>query len=683
MSSPESVDGPAPNVSKRPAKPAYFAAVACALLVAALVVDQLGFASRYQRGSINSDSLYTHAWLRDLLNFGDGFVWLTSAHPFLFPDAILYLIGLLLIDDVGLQFLFYSIAFLLMLILTLGSVVFQLTRSWVTALLLASVSMGSIAIFPDLLTAYRAQVPLANVHGGALLAGVAFMSLSMHVMLAQRVGPTARVALIALAALSTASDLIFPAQFVAPVIAGAAILVAWGDIEKARLVRFVVDNAIAAVLAFLLRQAINATSYVDILRAPWELSYQKVVKALYLLLSEWVPWLGGEIRGPGLALLLAWLALTLHALLKRRRVDPNNVGAGGEALLDRQVTFLVVTANAVMLGSMAAPVLSGVWHGGTTARYVWPVPLLAFLLLIPLVLVAMKVSVQRLNWAAGWAGVVLAISLAVQAAPNLDTDRLMFGPDAIATRLLYLKRVGQISAGLGQYWSARLLTVMSGNEVLVNAVAEDLGPELSLANAARFLGKNGGNPPRYDFIVTNRLDRDRIIKTYGAPSQVEKHGEYEVFLYGRPIGEDIPLRACRRLLELHKNCSLLGPDAELLVVMNVGDAGVRTERGIASVAGKAGGVAYGPYLRLPVGRYEVTWRLSAQPAQTQLRFLIYSQFGRNVVHVESDPQALTRGAVRAVFEVDRRHRDDLWEFPLVADQPADLVLSSVRMRRLD
>jgi hypothetical protein len=84
-----------------------------------------------------------------------------------------------------------------------------------------------------------------------------------------------------------------------------------------------------------------------------------------------------------------------------------------------------------------------------------------------------------------------------------------------------------------------------------------------------------------------------------------------------------------------------------------------------------------------VGHYEVTWRFSPPSAPAQLRFIIYSQWGKNLVHVESDPQAAQRGVMRAVFEVNRQHRKDLWEFPVVMDQPADFALSSVHLSKFD
>lgn len=683
MASPEAPNRPSPEASERPAAPAWPAAAAAALLAAALVVDQLAFASRHQRGLINSDSLYTHAWLRDLLRFGEGFIWLTPPNPSLFPDAFAFLVGLLLTDDVGLQFLSYSIAFLLLLMAALGSVIRQLTRAWTTALLLAGIAIGGIAVFPELMVAYRAHVPLANVHGGAFLAGVAFLSLAMHLLLAPRVGRAAHSALVALAALTTASDLVFPVQFVLPVIAGALILAAWGVIERARVVRFAFDNAVAAALAFLLRQAISATPHVDIARVPWDPSYQKAVNALHMLLSEWIPWIGGQLGGPGLAMLLAWLALTAYVLRRRRHAAAGSASPGRDGLLERQILFLVVTANVVMIGSLAAPVLTGRWHGEVTHRYVWPAPLLGLLLLIPLLLVMLSGRAGRVRHAVGVAGILLAMVLTGRAAPGIEAARLTFAPDAITTRLLELKREGQISSGLGHHWSAWLLTAMSGHAVDVNAVTVELGPELWATNATRFIGKSGGDPPRYDFILTSRLDRDLIVRTYGEPARIEKHGEHELFLYGRPIGEDLALRACRHLFERRKDCPLLGPDRELLAAMMVGDAGARRGAGIASVAGRHGAVAYGPYLRLPAGRYEVTWRLSGQTAQAPLRFMIFSRWGRNVVHVGSDPQAVQHGVVRAVFEVDRRHEDDLWEFPLLADQPADIALASVRVRRID
>jgi hypothetical protein len=392
-----------------------------------------------------------------------------------------------------------------------------------------------------------------------------------------------------------------------------------------------------------------------------------------------------EQLGPvGIALVIVWLAVSgvvLGAGVKRSLARPESAARIG--LADRRVVFVVLGANLVMLASIAAPVLTAVWAHGVSPRYVWPFPLLGFLLLAPICLALVQRHSAATGSAAAAVGAVLAIGIVVRSWPQIEPARLRFEPDEAGRRLLELKRDGQIGDGLGEYWSARLLTVMTGHQLLVNPVTGELGPELWLASPTRFFPRGSGTQPFYDFIITNNLDKLKISKAFGEPLHIEKAGEYEIWLYGRQIAADMPARACRFALEIGVRCALLEGGVELLGMMNVGEAGVRDDASVRPAPDRTGTMVFGPYMKLPAGRYEVTWRFDSAAEAMPSRFLVFSRWGQNIVHDVRDSPARHDGLVRLEFEVPRDPRADLWEFPVINEQPVVAPLNSVRLRKLN
>lgn len=665
-------------------RPSRAAAIASGLLLVAIVIDKLALASRHQRGAINSDSLYTYAWLRDALGEREGFFWYGPPNPFFFPDALLYLPSMALTEDVGLQLLLYSVFYLLLLVGALAGVAYALVKRWDEALLFGAIGVASLSLFPDLLPMYRQKVPMPNEHGGALLTGVAFIGLAAVMWLDQTSTRSARVLLIGTLALATASNLIFPVQFVAPLCAAAILMALLGQIDRRRLMSLLVDVAVATALAYAIRWAVQASGVFTFARAPWNGSLENIVKSIRVLEAEWLPVMNEQLGPIGIALVIAWLLVSvvvLGAAAKRARAGANS--AASLELADRRVVFVVLGANLAMLASIAAPVLTAVWAHGVSPRYVWPFPLLGFLLLAPVCIALLPRRSAVVGRAVAVVGALLAIGIVVRAWPQIEPARLRFEPDEAGRKLLALKREGQIGDGLGEYWSARLLTVMTGHKLLVNPVTGELGPELWLANSARFFARTDGSRPVYDFIVTNNLDKQKIAKAFGEPLRIERAGEHEIWLYGRPIAADMPERACRFALEIGARCSMLETGVELLGMMNVGDAGVRNEGSVRPAPDRTGTMVFGPYVKLPAGRYEVTWQFDRAAEAMPSRFLVFSRWGQNIVHDVRDSPARHDGLVRLEFDVPRDRRADLWEFPVVNEQRVGTPLTSVRLRKLN
>lgn len=124
-----------------------------------------------------------------------------------------------------------------------------------------------------------------------------------------------------------------------------------------------------------------------------------------------------------------------------------------------------------------------------------------------------------------------------------------------------------------------------------------------------------------------------------------------------------------------------GKRHEALPSLTVGPAARRDRRGISSTK-VAGYVAYGPYLPLSPGRYEVTFEVAVRQAarESELRFDVATHGGTHVVTEETVRPR--RGRLRRTLAFDVREKaagdDPGYEFRLWSAGGCVLTLSSVR-----
>lgn len=95
-----------------------------------------------------------------------------------------------------------------------------------------------------------------------------------------------------------------------------------------------------------------------------------------------------------------------------------------------------------------------------------------------------------------------------------------------------LKRKYNLSYGLSDYWNAKHLRYLSKEKLILNQVYLNLDKYNWIHNNQWYEKDLEGNSPiRYNFIITERLDPNDVIKKIGKPTIVEKCEGKEVYIY--------------------------------------------------------------------------------------------------------------------------------------------------------
>jgi hypothetical protein len=83
--------------------------------------------------------------------------------------------------------------------------------------------------------------------------------------------------------------------------------------------------------------------------------------------------------------------------------------------------------------------------------------------------------------------------------------------------------------GVSDYWNAKYITFFSNNQVLVNQYTYEIDEYYWINNKSLY--KLQKEPVRYNFIITNRLNENKIIELIGNPDWRELCGENHIWIY--------------------------------------------------------------------------------------------------------------------------------------------------------
>ena len=117
--------------------------------------------------------------------------------------------------------------------------------------------------------------------------------------------------------------------------------------------------------------------------------------------------------------------------------------------------------------------------------------------------------------------------------PSRIFDRRNFAYEHELTRCLDANaEKHRLRYALSDFWNAKPITVFSEKGIRVNQIHYNLYIDYWMNNYNWYLGKT--SLPEYDFVVTDRLNRQALLARYGPPAQILHCGKSEAFIYNRP-----------------------------------------------------------------------------------------------------------------------------------------------------
>lgn len=549
-----------------------------ALGLASLVVSyRAGHA--YQTYVFNSDGLYLPTLFADLFGRGGQLRdWYLTPAPYLFPDALLYLVAYLGGDGMHRQILLFA-----MLQLTLAGVAIAFIARTVSRnnavlaavlsmLLLLWLALTSREPFSELLT--------SAYHGGAFLVALACVALWLNLNDAQRnPGPRARSAMLAamalLAFLTCLSDNLFLVQTLLPLAATAFLLDAR---TTARGWRRHLPAALVLAAGLL-----GSASYKLVIardtRYPASFGFSKLGVNLADLGKIAVDtFVGLPAFGIVFLAVSAWsLALTVGHL--RGRSSP----------LPKPFVWLALFSTLSLVATLLAVLLSSRLQ--VTPRYLIP----AFCWPVVLAVLVLVHYLGKLFLPAGLIaglGVVAVLGMAAHQArgERLSTDT--YYNDELACLDAALSAEPGLRHGIAQYWDAKSVQAFSKQPII-------LAQYLPGLEEHRWITSNKFFRERYDFAIVatdpanaNGLDRARIVKINGEPRKSAVCGNRTLLIYGPQQLRVLRIAAPGDAL------AWTGCELQSLVAKATPACVLRKDD-----PQQEGVLSYGPYETLPPGRY--------------------------------------------------------------------------------
>lgn len=465
----------------------------------------------------NSDALYLPALFSDILNHGGRLAdWYLTPAPYFFPDYVLYFLAFSLSHDIYASILLFSLIQISVLFFALNYLLeaflagrqFLLSSVATTLLVWLSVHGGAPFVF----------VLMSGFHVSVVISAVVFAGLWLRICDTDDL-PKAKWTIAAACLLSfllSLSDDLFLAQVLAPFLGALGV---FGLRSRAMLAK----GCITAVgpLAFGILGSLsyryvvaNPTRYrpkIDIQGIPTKLL------ETYSVFAEVIarcPVAGAMFVA--CAVLVAWW---LRAAIGRRGIDQASI----------RVVWLMVFS---LLSSVSA-VLVVLISGGIVATSRYYIPVFVWPIIVGVVLVGTMEKHRPVQFSALIAALAV-VSLVAGAGSRQQENPLASGyyPDEIACIDRALAAAG-LRHGIAGYWDAKLVQAFSRQNITLAQYTERLDEFRWITSGAFFRS-------RYDFAIisenepsSEKIPRQTLIATAGAPEQEVTCGERTLLVYGR------------------------------------------------------------------------------------------------------------------------------------------------------
>lgn len=506
-------------------------------LAALMVLGLLNIARGFIQAGLNSDALYLACLYKDLFVDGYGWEgWNLPPAPYFFPDMALMFACLGLAEDVGLGYALYIAVFWLGI-----AVFFTGLLCWTSTPKRASLyALTAMLYFIALL-----QLPdnlqlttfffMPSFHAGNFYAGLLLLALVYRILTR---GETWGILILYFCVVTAGcvSDILILPQFIIPLLLTGIFFCALGATAWRGFLSFFGLSLLAAGLSHgvwsgLIQHLLGAV-LVDpgtrINPARWGATASHMGNDLYTCFTT-------VDRSFLIHLVLfagLFIGMIRRSILVLRGRDSRTFG---NVHPDHALLFLVVFTFFSLAGSVSSTIYASFWISPSERRYLLPCYLL------PLLSLTMALFTYR-DRISIWIKSSLLICVTVYSAAvvlpealSLRWSELKLSYPSNVQSLDRLAREKGLRFGYGDYWNAKFITMYSRAGLRVN----QLHPNLALYAWINNLSWYGNDPgrkgrfPGYQFIVTDRMQTNRILEEFGEPAFRQPCRGSEIFIYNR------------------------------------------------------------------------------------------------------------------------------------------------------
>lgn len=518
---------------------------------------------------INSDMLYIVSLYKDLfVNHYDVFGWNLHQAPYFFPDMAMFFPLLWATPDIGYAYVLYPILFFLLFLAVLTKIASILNKSHLNGFpCIFSAGLLWVALMQNSNYAFLSLIFFfPSYHGGAILIGFTLIAILLSAMQKGYSWGSAAL-LFLLSSLTILSDVIIVPQFLLPLVITTLIFYLLGFIL---LHTFLITFGLIVAAQLVALGLLKVIGMLGIFHIPQVIGYPQDIGFLMNQFLGFIRTMNYYLEATTslCIIFLGWLVVSVALLVRywHYLFFPEREQSG-ECKEVHFVLFLIIFSFFSLLGTIAAPIISGVWVDPPfSIRYMQPLYILP---LFVLTIILTTYNNRRAFWlkVAGFSAVI--IFGLYQIVPGVKTLK------AANLKLSYPKQVQcldelatnyDLQYGYSDYWNARYTTILSRSGVRVNQLTPDLRIHHWVNNPAWYshkIGKVGGQYPTYRFILTDRLLKADIEQKFGPPAvQQDCHG-MEIYIYNRE--SDVAFRNFLRIPAIIANgrevpLSLISPE---------------------------------------------------------------------------------------------------------------------------
>jgi len=474
----------------------------------------------------DSDLLYLPSLYRDL--FIDGYSlagWSLTPAPYYFPDMVLYFLLRFITGDFLNATLVYAIIQPIILIYAFRFLLKQFLGG-LSIIDEAIILLAFITLFSAIGTwDFLKYVLLPSMHTGSLIMSI--VSLALFIRFIVKPSLPGIIVIFALCMATAVSDMIFLVYFVLPVVL-TFIPIRYLSNHLPSL-----DNAAKALFASITGSVTGLAVYYattpnrGIAHKYMITDTKSAFESLYIFLNDIISGLN-PANFFYLILILLWISISLYlvySIIKNKKSMEEN-----QRLI---FLFFTVFLLAQSLITLSAVLITGNYSSPVGFRYLLPLTVMPLLGMYAYLSYYLSKWNPQLYFKKVLLSIVLITSCIVFTINLAGHTKQKSFTDYYPELVEYLdNNSGKygLSYGLSDYWHAKLITMFSRKNLRVNQVQYDL-QEVYWINNREWYEYTDDGRYKFNFIITDRLPKDKLLEKFGSPGEVLITGRSEIWIY--------------------------------------------------------------------------------------------------------------------------------------------------------
>ncbi len=470
----------------------------------------------------NSDTLYLPSIYKDLFIDESGFAgWHLNGAPNFLPDMLLFFIVRSFFNHFIPACLIFSLVQLTIILLLLSGLYKVIFKSINYIHLSFAVLLMTLFLLVSLVNndfVYTFYLLSISYHLGAFIMFlISFILLFRYLKYGKNIH---LIILFIVSILSVINDRLYIVMFSFPIFA--LIFVFLIHIEnKKRYIKVLVANSASILIGLFLFRMLKLSGYIHIIGLSWKVfNFNNIIPALKIFLEQHTNYIMElDFRGIIDILFLLSFAIHLYLLIK------NGIFAIKKKKFNELEFIYLLIFIPVLFIVLVTPIINGNYVSWALLRYnIYSLYLgmFSYAYLIYKLYEAKRFSVNYLI-------VFIVLIMFVESVfiiKKVSNNNLSKGlnnfmtyyPESVKC-IDQLSKQENIKFGVAEYWKAKYITMFSREDVRVYTVLDNLSIWYHVMNENwYFQNKKGkfGNP-EFNFIISNKINRDKIIEHLGNP----------------------------------------------------------------------------------------------------------------------------------------------------------------------